>query len=337
MDLRQLEYTVAVAEELSFTRAAARCHIVQSGLSYQIARLERELGTPLFERTSRSVRLTPAGELLLPHARRVLGDLESATAEISALTGLVQGNLRLGVIPVNHGSVDLPAVLQRYHRRYPAVDVIVSDTGSVAMVTMLLAWTLDAAFLGLFADQLPAGLAHRVVTIEPLVAIVDEASPCAGRTSADLRELAATSSFIDCHHDSGLRTQVDLAFARARVTRHVSFELGNLLDVARMAALGLGVAIVPASVAHAIPDPGGRFSVVRLTDPLALQPVNLVFRDPAPGSPAARAFIDLFAETDLAAFRQVIGANPDPAGESSGSDRGASRYPGRAGGSTLET
>lgn len=296
MDLRQLEYLVAVAEELNFTRAAARCHIVQSGLSYQISRLERELGSPLFERTSRAVRLTAAGELLLPRARRVLRELESATAEVSALAGVVQGRLRLGVIPVNHGSVDLPAVLQSYHRRYPEVDVVVSDTGSLAMVAMVLAGTMDAAFLGLFADQLPAGLTHRVLTIEPLVAIVSETNACAGRPSADLAELAATGGFIDCHQDSGLRTQVDLAFARAKVSRHVAFELGNLLDVARMAALGLGVAIVPASVGETLPQFGGQYSVVRLSDPLAVQPVALVFRDPAPLSPAARAFVELFPD-----------------------------------------
>ena len=80
MDVRQLEYFVAVAEELSFTAAAARCHVVQSALSYQIARLERENGVLLFERTSRSVRLAPAGELLLPRARRGAGRAGSGPA-----------------------------------------------------------------------------------------------------------------------------------------------------------------------------------------------------------------------------------------------------------------
>ncbi|MET0866011.1 MAG: LysR family transcriptional regulator, partial [Nakamurella sp.] len=98
MDVRQLEYFVAVADELSFTRAAARCHVVQSALSYQIARLERESGVLLFERTSRSVRLAAAGELLLPRARRVLAELDIAGAELSALAGVQTGRLRLGVI-----------------------------------------------------------------------------------------------------------------------------------------------------------------------------------------------------------------------------------------------
>src|SRR3954463_4554987 len=98
MDLRQLEYFVAVAEERSFTRAAARCHVVQSALSHQIARLEREHRVVLFHRTSRSVRLAPGGELLLPHARRLLNDVQVVRAELAAFSGVLTGRLRLGMV-----------------------------------------------------------------------------------------------------------------------------------------------------------------------------------------------------------------------------------------------
>lgn len=300
MELRQLQFFVAVAEELSFTRAAARCLIAQSGLSHQISRLERELGQPLFERTSRSVALTVAGATLLPYARRTLAEVEDGTAAVSALGGVVQGRLRLGVIPVDHGRVDLAALLQEYHDRHPAVDVTVSDTGSLAMVEMLLGQTMDAAFLGLFASQLPPGLTHGLLTSEPLVAVVSEGHPCADRAVVSVAELAHSGGFIDCHHDSGLRTQVDAAFARAGATRHIAFELGNLMDVARMAVLGLGVAVVPASVASALSEGSAGatgFSVLRLDDPEAVQPVALVFRDPAPSSPAAHAFISQIRAT----------------------------------------
>lgn len=294
MDLRQLEYVVAVAEELNFTRAAARCHIVQSGLSFQIAKLERELGTALFERTSRSVRLSPAGEVLLPRARRALAEVDSARTEVAALSGVVRGTLRLGVIPVNHGSIDLPALLQTYHRRHPEVDVVVSDVGSLAMVAMIQAGELDAAFLGLFPDQLPPALSAQLLSVEPLVAVMEGSNPCARRRAVGLRELATTTAFIDCHHDSGLRTQADLAFSRAGVTRHIGFELGNLLDVARIASLGLGAAIVPASVAETLPGDGGHFAVRPLADRKAVQPVTLVSRPPEATSGAARAFLALF-------------------------------------------
>ena len=299
MDLRQLQYVVAVAEEFSFTRAAGRCHIVQSGLSFQIAKLERELGAPLFERTSRTVRLAPAGEILLPHARRALAEVEAARTQIAVMSGEVRGVLRLGVIPVNHGSIDLPEVLQTYHRRYPDVDVVVSDIGSLAMVSMIESGEMDAAFLGLFPAQLPAGLVARLLSVEPLVAIVADSNPCADRKKIDLAELAGTTSFIDCHHDSGLRTQVDLAFVRAKASRQVIFELGNLADVARMASLGIGAAVVPSSVASTLPQhPDRRFAVIRLNDPQALQPVSLVSRPSGAGHPA-QVFVDMFADAPL--------------------------------------
>ncbi len=293
MDLRQLEYVVAVADEQNFTRAAARCHIVQSGLSHQIARLEREFGQPLFERTSRKVRLAPAGAALLPYARRILDEVERGRAQVAALRGVVQGTLHIGVIPASSAKVDLPETLKAFHQQYPGVDVIVSDTGSLGMVAMILSGQMDAGFVGLFAEQLPPGLTHRLLSVEPLVVVVDDNHPCARRTSVGLREIAGMSSFIDCHHDSGVRTQVDAAFARASVQRHISFELGNLADVARMATLGLGAAIVPSTVGTAIKASSVHARILKINDPQALQPIGAIFRDPEPASPAARAFIDL--------------------------------------------
>jgi DNA-binding transcriptional LysR family regulator len=133
--------------------------------------------------------------------------------------------------------------------------------------------------------------------VEPLVAIMDRSNASARRPKVSLRELAATTAFIDCHHDSGLRTQVDLAFSRADTTRHVSFELGNLLDVARIASLGLGAAIVPSSIADSVPRDGdGHFVIRGLSDRQALQPVTLVSRPPGALSHAARAFVDRWPE-----------------------------------------
>jgi DNA-binding transcriptional LysR family regulator len=198
MDVRQLEYFVAVAEELNFTRAAVRCHVVQSALSYQIARLERENGVTLFERTSRSVRLAPAGDLLLPRARRVLAELDLARTELSELAGVLTGRLRLGMI--GSASVAAPAVEQAlvtFHRRHPAVEITIADTGSATMADQVRGGTLDAAFVGLFADQVPGDVVHRLLAVEPLVAIVDHGHPLAGAGTANLTELAALSPGFD--------------------------------------------------------------------------------------------------------------------------------------------
>src|SRR5690606_27099302 len=118
MELQQMRYVVAVAETNSFTRAAERCLVVQSALSHQIARLERELGARLFDRTSRRVRLTAAGAAFLPVARQCLAAADRAVAEVAAAIGEVRGPLRVGLIPTV-AAVDVPSALAEFRRRHP--------------------------------------------------------------------------------------------------------------------------------------------------------------------------------------------------------------------------
>lgn len=293
MDMRQLEYIATVAEELNFTRAAARCHIAQSGLSHQVAQLEHEIGAPLFQRTSRSVQLTPAGHVFLPYARRLLRDAEQALAEVAALRGELPGRLHIGAIPFGAGPVDLLGLLQDYQQAFPAIDVVVSDEGSLSTVAAVLAGTTDLAFVGLFGDQLPAGLIHRVLALEPLVAVVGPQHPLHGTGTAGMRVLADSARFLEGHPDSGLRAQVDAACTRAKALRRVACELRNPADLAALALRGLGVAIVPLRTAQAATSGGREASVLRLADPKAVQPVTLIYRDPEPASRPVQAFLRL--------------------------------------------
>src|SRR5919106_5293211 len=116
VELQQLRYVIAVAETSNFTRAAERCLVVQSALSHQIARLERELGARLFERTSRRVRLTPAGAAFLPAARQCLDAAERAAAEVAAAVGEVRGRLAVGMISTV-AAIDVPSALREFHGR----------------------------------------------------------------------------------------------------------------------------------------------------------------------------------------------------------------------------
>src|SRR3954449_11885995 len=220
MDLRQLEYFVAVAEERSFTKAAARCHVVQSALSYQIARLEREHGVTLFHRTSRSVRLAPAGELLLPHARALLRGAEVARAELDAFAGVVTGRLRLGMVSTAGRGVPLvEGTLLAFHERHPAVEIAVQDTGSRSMAEQARTRQLDLAFVGLFAEQVPPGLVHHLLADEALVAVVAPTHPLAGRAGVSLADLAAAGPFVEMRDESGLRLQVTSRACACRSTR----------------------------------------------------------------------------------------------------------------------
>jgi DNA-binding transcriptional LysR family regulator len=290
MDVRQLEYVVAVAEELSFTRAAARCHVVQSALSYQIARLERETGVQLFERTSRSVRLAPGGDLLLVRARRVLAELDLARAELAELAGVVTGRLRLGMIgSASAAAPQVERALAEFHRRNTGVEITITDTGSARMAEQVRAGELDLAFVGLFAEQVPADLAHRLLAAEPLVGIVAIDHPLAPAGEVRLEELAEHADFVEMRAESGLRRQVDDAFGGVGVHRRIAFELGTSESVARFVALGFGAAIVPLSVAEGRAD----VAALRLIDVTARHPISLVHRTPAPAAPSARAFLAL--------------------------------------------
>src|SRR5437763_15069617 len=122
MDLRQLRYLVALAEERHFTRAATREHIAQPALSQQIRRLEAELGLPLVSRTTRSVSMTDAGDLLVGRARRILAEVDAAHAEMERLTGLESGHVSVGAMHTM-GPVDVSLVLAIFHQRHPGVEL----------------------------------------------------------------------------------------------------------------------------------------------------------------------------------------------------------------------
>jgi DNA-binding transcriptional LysR family regulator len=294
MELRHLTYFVAVAETSNFTKAAARCFVAQSALSQQVARLETEVGSPLFSRTSRSVRLTEAGELLLPLARRILADVDNAQSELDALGGLRRGRLRLGLIQSTAKPIDQIAVLGDFHEKFPAIDILVTNEPSSAMVAAVGAGTLDVAIVGFGPDDLPPSLSHRTLHVDPLVAVVSRRHPLAGRATVGVAALVGSRPFIHFIAGSGLRHHVDAAFARAGVSVSHSFELGQGSDVIRLAALDIGVAIVPASAvteAGSVLQVGEEYRVIRLADKAAVFPVSVV-HDAAHLSSAASAFLE---------------------------------------------
>src|SRR4051794_20371132 len=132
MELRQLEYFVAVAEEANFTRAAERIHVAQPAVSAQIQRLERELGLPLLDRSRRSVRLTAAGEAALPHARAALAAVGDMHLAVDELTALVRGTVTIGTVTSHN--VDMPGLLADFHADHPNVEITLSTDGSDALI-----------------------------------------------------------------------------------------------------------------------------------------------------------------------------------------------------------
>ena len=169
MELRQLRYVEAVARERHFTRAAEELHVAQSALSHQIRRLEAELGAELFERTSRSVVVTEAGEAVAARARRILAEIDGVQGEVDELKGLVRGRISVGAL-LPAGEIDVPGLLARFSEAHPGIEVGLREGISGDLLGYLATDEIDAAFALLAADP-PEDLAAEKLSEDELVAV----------------------------------------------------------------------------------------------------------------------------------------------------------------------
>jgi DNA-binding transcriptional LysR family regulator len=279
MELRQLAYVVAVAEEGSFTRAAAREHVAQPGVSAQVRRLERELGQSLFDRGPGPVTPTAAGEAVLPLARAALAAAAGVRLAVDEVAGLIRGRVAIGVVPSVSGW--LSDALAAFHAAHPGVEVTLAEDTSDALLAGVRAGALDLALAGV-AGPAPAGLETATVADEPLVAAVRADHRLGTRRIVALRALR-DEPLIALPRGTGGRTALERGFATIGLEPRVAFEAGDprvLMDLARR---GLGVAIVPASAPedlHALE--------IR---PRLRSRLELVWRGGAEMSPAARELV----------------------------------------------
>lgn len=275
---------MAIAEEQSFTRAAQRCFVVQSALSRQIKSLESELGVRLFARTSRKVKVTPAGEAFVKQARLCLQAAERAKASAAAAHGQIRGSLTIGVIPTVTAA-DIAAVLGAFRRSYPEVGMQVRTGGSDEFLRRIAAGQLDVGVLGLAEGVTPRGVQTRELSQERLVAVLSEGHRLAGRRRLRLKDLA-DEPFVDFPEGSSGREQSDLAFDRARLRREVSLEVNTADLLTGLVRQGLGVALVAPSVAREAPG--------CVCIPVSDGPVRVEYLawDSFNPSPVAQVFVD---------------------------------------------
>jgi DNA-binding transcriptional LysR family regulator len=263
VELRHFEYFVAVAEELSFTRAAARLHVVQSGVSAVIRGLEADLGAPLFERSSKRVELTDAGVAFLPRARAALDAAIAARDAVDEVLGGLRGRLRIGTM-AGIDLIDIPALLGRFHRESPGVTVqlVASPHGSRSLVESVANGSLHLAFVSIPLPA-PASVTLRELASFPLRLVLPAWHALATRPSVSLADLA-DEIFIDYPDGYGNRAVVDRAFNTVGLRRHVSVEVADITAGAHFVRHDLGVAILPSFV---IPDhPDLRIVPIRDTD-----------------------------------------------------------------------
>ncbi|MBP2401319.1 HTH-type transcriptional regulator GltC [Streptomyces netropsis] len=285
MELRQLEYFVKVVEEASFTKAAAALHVAQPGISAQIRKLERELGQELLDRSGRTVRPTEAGEAVLPYARAALGAVSGARQAVEELTGLLRGQVTIGTVTSLGPSIDLPALLAGFHHDHPAVEIGLTADTSDRLLEAVAGGRIDLAVVGL-AGEPPPGVGVQIVVDEALVVAVSHDDPLAARTTLALGALA-DRPIMSLPRGTGLRASVENACAAAGFRPHVAFEAGDPNVLAQLAARGLGVAVVPESVARAH---AAQLHTVGFR-PALRGVLALAWRTEGPVGPAARAVV----------------------------------------------
>ncbi|MEZ7003085.1 LysR family transcriptional regulator [Streptomyces sp. AD55] len=291
MDIRWLEAFIAVAEELHFGRAAARLRLAQSPLSQTIRKLEKELGAKLFDRSTRSVALTPAGEAFLPHAHRVFEELELGRQSTRASAGEVYGTVSIGFSgALNH--LTLPPLTRAVRQRYPAVTL--SLTGRVMTrdgIEQLERGGLDIAFVGL--PIAPSSVRTRLIGREPLGAALPIDHPLARESAIRLVDLAG-EGFITTPAavGSSLQESTLQACVKAGFRPRVVQEITDPYMILTLVSAGVGVALMPSGIAE-IMSSAAVFVPLR-GEPLYMDHA-LAWREDNP-SPVLRAVLEVAEE-----------------------------------------
>lgn len=278
MELRQLEYFVAVAEEANFTRAAARVHISQSGVSAQVRRLERELGATLIDRSGRTATLTAAGQAALGHARAVLGAAQAVRQAVDEVSGVLRGRLDVGMVS---GCTITPLfdALATFSSAHPGIEISLIEDSSDRLSEQVRNGHIDIALIGA-AGQTPVGLQAFTIVSERLVAAVPAGHPLTERGDSCTLAQVITHPLVCMPSGTGVRAVLDAACARSALEPEIALVASAPDAVADLAQRGLGVAILSESMA-AVDD--GRLQPVPIADIDIASILALVWRaDPSP-------------------------------------------------------
>ena len=283
MQLQQLSYFVAVAEVRHFTRAAETLRVAQPSLSKQIKTLETELGAPLFSRARGNITLTAAGEALLPLARRILADVETARREIQDLTGLRRGRVRLGATPSLFAGL-LADALARFRGRYPGIELRVEEGGSRDLVRDLARGHLDLALIILPLQSTGPALETTPILREDLVVVSPRADP-PRRPYMRIEDLRG-QPLVMFRSGYDLREATQTACRQAGFEPTFAVEGGEMDGVLRFVEAGLGRALVPSMVLSGRPGLVG----TPLAPPGLERTIALAHRKDVHPTHAARAF-----------------------------------------------
>jgi DNA-binding transcriptional LysR family regulator len=246
MEMRQLEYFIAVADEANFTRAAQRVHISQSGVSAQIRQLEHDLGATLIDRSGRTATLTAAGAAALPHARAVLASAGAVRRAVDDVNGLIRGRLVVGMVTACTVT-PLFNALAAFHQAHPRVEITLIEDNSDRLTERVRAGQADLALIGASGAP-PPGLGALPIISERLVAALPPGHPLAGRPRVTLADITAYP-IVCLPRGTGIRTVFDQACAARGIQPDIALQASAPGAVADLASRGLGIAILSESMA----------------------------------------------------------------------------------------
>jgi LysR family carnitine catabolism transcriptional activator len=270
MTVKQLRAFLAVAQMLSFAQAGERLHLSQPALSLAIKNLEEFLGGPLLVRSTRSVRLTPEGEVLLPIARRLLTDWDNAEDLLRQHFTLQRGTVAIAAMPSFAGNL-LPLALKTFRSRYPKINVAVHDLINERVLEMVFNRRVEIGVA--FEPEALDGLEFTPFYTDRFVAVLPADSPLAQREWVNWDELLA-ETFITLQRPSAVRLLLEESLAARRRKLPVGFESHQLATVGRMVANGLGVSAVPSLCIGQMEELGAR--CVALHEPQVERRIGLL-------------------------------------------------------------
>lgn len=282
---RHIQYFIAVANHLSFTRAAAALHVSQPALSQQVRQLEESLGTTLFDRSGRTTRLTDAGEVYLRYAKRAAQELQEAKRAIDDLGDLSRGSLRVGVTPTFTSYLVGPLVAA-FHGRYPNITLVVREIAQEAMEELLLADEVDVGIA--FDNGHHLDLEAQALLVETLALVVGKRHPLATTASIGLEALNS-ESLILLSAEFATREQIDSYCRQHNIRPHVQVEANTISALIEVVSRTKLSTLLPATIAQA----HEQLVAIELDQQRLQRTAVLMQRKGVYQTAAARAFVEL--------------------------------------------
>lgn len=282
---RHIQYFIAVANHLSFTRAAAALHVSQPALSQQVRQLEESLGTTLFDRSGRTTRLTDAGEVYLRYAKRAAQELQEAKRAIDDLGDLSRGSLRVGVTPTFTSYLVGPLV-EAFHGRYPNITLVVREIAQEAMEELLLADEVDVGIA--FDSGHHLDLEAQALLVETLALVVGKQHPLATTASIGLEALNS-ESLILLSAEFATREQIDSYCRQHNIRPHVQVEANTISALIEVVSRTKLSTLLPATIAQA----HEQLVAIELDQQRLQRTAVLMQRKGVYQTAAARAFVEL--------------------------------------------